>query len=224
MLKQVRRQMVCRTFAVLLLCQASAAWTAPEDDYRAGSQAYTTGDVVQAMALLRKSADAGHARSQSLLAYILDMSEANDEALAYYRKAVAQGDPEGEFALGSKYASGEGVKRDPVQARKLITSAAEKGNPSAIRLLAQAYIKGELGIDAAERGGADALRWVRRAADAGDAPALEQLANAYRTGAYGLAVDQKQAAALDLKVREARGLTAKGAARKQGAASKQEKK
>lgn len=216
MLKQVGRTgtLAIRFFALLLLWQGWVAWAAPEDDFRAGSQAYRAGDVVQAMALLKKSADAGHAPSQSLLAYILDKAEFNDEAVAYYRKAAEQGDPEGEFGLGSMYAAGEGVKRDPAEARKWITRAAEKGHATAINSLAEAYIKGGLGIDETQRNSADALRWVRRAADSGNVPAMGQLAVAYRNGAYGLAVDLKQAEALDAKVRAARGVVEKGAAKK----------
>ena len=213
-MKQVRRETISGAFALLLLWQAGAAWAAPEDDFRAGSQAFHSGDVVHAMALLKKSADAGHAASQSLLAYILDKAEFNDEAVDYYRKAAAQGDAEGEFGLGSMYAAGEGVKRDPVEARKWITRAAERGHASAIKVLTVAYIKGELGIDEAERGSAEALRWVRRAADSGDVPAMEQLVIAYRTGAYGLVVDLNQAEALAAKVRAARGVAEKGAAKK----------
>jgi uncharacterized protein len=213
---QVQRSwvMLSRVFALLLAWHACIAWAAPEDDFRAGSQAYRGGDVVQAMARLKAAADAGYAPAQSLLAYILNQAEFNDEAVAYYRKAAAQGDAEGEFGLGSMYAAGEGVKRDPAEARKWITRAAERDHVPAIRMLALAYIKGELGIDEAERGSADALRWVRRAADSGDVPAMEQLAFAYRTGAYGLAVDLKQAEEFAAKVRTVQGVSEKGAAKK----------
>jgi TPR repeat protein len=195
--------------ASVLLLWAATAWAAPEDDYRDGAQAYRMGDVVQAMARLKKPADAGHAPSQALLAYILDKAEFNDEAIAYYRKAAAQGNADGEFGLGSMYASGEGVARDYAEARKWITRAAEKGNAGAINALAQAYLGGELGIAERDRGGADALRWITRASDGGFLPAMERLAQAYRTGGYGLAVDAKAAEALEAKVRAARGVAAK---------------
>lgn len=201
-------------FGLLLLCQAGVVRAAPEDDFRAGSEAYRGGDVVQAMAVLKKSADAGHAPSQALLAYILDKAEFNDEAVAYYRKAAAQGDRDGEFGLGSMYVAGDGVKRDLAEALKWITSAAEKGHASAINSLAQAYISGGLGIDGTQRNAAEALRWVRRAADADYLPAIEHLARAYRTGAYGLAVNAEQAETLDAKARTIRGVAEKSAARK----------
>ena len=199
---------------LLLACQAWPAWAAPEDDYRAGSQAYQGGDVVQAMALLKRAADAGHAPAQALLAYILDKAEFNDEALAYYRKAAAQGNADGEYGLGTMYAAGDGVARNPVEARRWIMRAAERGHAGAINALASAYINGGLGIEDAQRNGAEALRWVRRAADSGYPPALERLAHAYRTGAYGLAVDTAQAAALEARLREVQGTAGKGAPRK----------
>lgn len=203
-----------RWMAVLCFCQVAVAVAAPEDDFREGSEAYRTGDVVRAMALLRKPADAGHAPSQALLAYILDKAEFNEEAVAYYRKAAEQGDAEGEFGLGTMYASGEGVKRDLSEARKWITRAAEKNHASAVVTIAHAYMQGGLGIEEAERNGVAALGWIRRAADAGNVPAMETLALAYRRGTYGLSVDVKQAEALDAKVRAARGITEKEAARK----------
>lgn len=190
------------------------AWASPEDDYRAGSKAFYGGDFVQAMALLRKPADAGHAPSQSLLGYILDKAELNDEAVVYYRKAAEQNDADGQFGLGSMYAAGEGVKRDLAEARKWITRAAEKGHAGAINVLAQAYINGALGIDESERNGAEALRWVRRAADSGHLPAVERLALAYRTGGYGLAINLEQAQALEAKAKAARGIVEKSPAKK----------
>lgn len=203
-----------RVLALLFLLAAGAASAASEEDYRAGAAAFRSGDVVRAMALLRKSADAGHAPSQSLLAYILDKAEFNEEAVAYYRKAAAQSDAEGEFGLGSMYAAGEGTARDLGEARKWITRAAEKGHEPAVKVIALAYIKGGLGVTEAERGTAEALRWIRRAADAGDVPAMEELATAYRTGAYGLTIDQKQAQAIESKVRGARGAPEKSTTRR----------
>lgn len=205
---------VFRFWVVLFAWHAMAAGAAPQDDFHAGSQAFRAGDVVQAMALLKRAADAGHAPAQSLLAYILDKAEFNEEAVAYYRKAAAQGDAEGEFGLGSMYAAGEGVGRDPAEARKWITRAAQKGHPGAINALAQAYITGGLGIDEAQRNGAEALHWIRRAAEAGYWPAIERLAIAYRTGAYGLAIDLEQAEALAARARAARGVAERDAARK----------
>ena len=192
--------------AAILALHMTLAWTGPADDFRAGSQAFRSGDIVQAMALLKKSADMGHAPAQALLGDILDQSEFNEEALAYYRKAAQQGNADGEFGVGSMYAAGEGVARDPAEALKWFTRAAEKDHVLATKVLAQAYMKGELGLTEAQRSGPVALLWVRRAADLGDVPAIEHLARAYRTGGLGLAVDPKQAEALEVKARALRGV------------------
>ena len=210
------RTTVIRILLLISWCWAAGAAAAPEDEYRAGAASYRSGDVVQAMALLKKPADAGHAGSQALLAYILDKAEFNEEAIAYYRKAAAQGNADGEFGLGSMVAAGDGVKRDLAEAQKWILRAADKGHAQAIESLAQAYIVGGLGLDDAQRQGSDAARWITRAANNNFLPAIERLAAAYRAGHYGLAVDIKKAEALELQVRNARGVAAKTAPNKKG--------
>ena len=195
------------------LALAGPAGAGPEDDYRAGARAYRAGDVTGAMAQLKLSADAGHAPAQALLAGILVKAGFDEESVAYYRKAAAQGDPDGEFGLGAMYAAGEGVKRDPQEARQWIARAAQQGHPQAINVLAQAYMAGELGIDENERAGPVALMWIRRAADAGHVPALDYLAGAYRRGALGLAVDEKQAERLEARAKALRGSSGKKASK-----------
>jgi TPR repeat protein len=194
--------------AAAALCFALTAFAAADDDYREGLKYYRGGDVTTAMARLRKASDAGHAPAQVLLADILDQAEMNEEAVNYYRKAAEQGNADGEFGLGNMYAGGEGVKRDPAEARKWILRAADKNHARAITTLAQAYIGGGLGLDARERDGEQARRWVTRAADNNDVPALEHLAKAYRTGSMGLSVDVKQAEALEMRANKIRGIAA----------------
>ena len=76
-----------------------------------------------AMLGLRKAADAGHAKAQARLAEILDASDYNEEAFAYYRKSADQGDVDGVFGLASMYAVGEGTKKDPAEAYKTAAEA-----------------------------------------------------------------------------------------------------
>ena len=194
--------------AAVALCFTFTAFAAAEDDYREGFRFYQTGDVTTAMARLKKAADVGHAPAQVLLADILDQAEFNEEAVSYYRKAAEQGNADGEFGLGSMIANGEGVKRDAAEARKWITRAADKNHARAIVTLAQAYINGGLAIEEKQRNGEDARRWITRAADSSYPPALDHLAKAYRTGMLGLAVDVKQAEALEIRARTIRGVTA----------------
>ena len=197
------------TLTAVAFALSTAAYAAPaDDDYRAGLKAYQGGDFLGAMTLLRKPADGGHAASQALLAEILDKSEYDDQAVAYYRKSAAQGHPDGEFGLGTMYANGEGVKRDLNEARAWIAKAAEKGHVQATNTLAHAYMTGGLALDEQSRSSPAALTWIRKAADANYIPAIEYLAKAYRTGSAGLTADAKQADALEAKVRSLRGVRA----------------
>jgi TPR repeat protein len=187
-------------FALGAILWGSLAMAAPDDDYREGERAYRQGDVSRAITMLRKAADAGLAKAQSLLAEILDQAEFNDEALAYYRKAAEQGDVDGEVGLAGMYASGDGVKRDPQQALHWFTRAAEHGHVQAIKVVAGAYIFGELGLDATAQAGPAAGDWIRRAAALDFIPAVEALAGAYRKGGFGIEADVKQAELWEAKL------------------------
>jgi len=201
--------------AASALCAAmTAVGATAEDEYRAGRKSYQSGDVTSAMAQLRKASDAGHAPAQVLLADILDQAEMNEEAVAQYRKAAEQGNADGEYGLGKMYASGEGVKRDPAEARKWMLRAAEKNHPRATIFLAQAYLSGGLGLNGKERSSEDARRWVMRAADNHYLPALDHLAKAYRTGLMGFAVDVKQAEIMEARAAKLRGISTARKSRK----------
>jgi len=188
-----------------LLAAATPLRAAAEDDYREGRRAYFAGDMAGASTLLRKSADLGFAPAQALLGRVLKQTDSVDEALAYFRKSAAQGYAEAQFELGAMYAAGEGVGRDPLEARRWMARAAQAGHRSAIVVMAEAYLGGGLGLAEGERSGPAALEWIRLAAEHGHAPALDRLAAAYRNGEMGLAVDARQARSLEARAREARG-------------------
>ncbi|MBI3374934.1 MAG: sel1 repeat family protein [Betaproteobacteria bacterium] len=172
---------------------AGVAWSAPEDDYRRGEQAFRGGDVVTAMAALRRAADAGHAPSQVLLGDILDQAEFDAEALAWYRRAAEQGDAAGEYSVGGMYFSGEGVKKDLSQAYFWFLRAAEKKYAPATIALANAYIRAEQGEIPVSPDKSVAADWLRKAAALDYLPALEALAQAYRAGGFGISPDAMQA-------------------------------
>lgn len=176
----------------LLLGWSGFASATPADDFTAGEKAYRAGDVVSAMPLLRGAADAGEPRAQALYGHILDISEFNEEAAIYYRRAAEQGNADGQFGLGSLYAAGEGVPRDVPTARKWFELAATQGHASAINTLAQASLLGD--------GPAD-LKWVHKAAEQNYFPALDYLAKGYRNGTFG-AVDLARADELDARIRK----------------------
>ena len=188
--------------AMALWAAACVAIAAPEDDFRAGEKSYLAGDVVGAMPVLRRAADAGHAKAQALLGYILDKAEFNEDAAKYFRLAADQGNADGQYGLGTLFASGEGMAKDPVAARQWIERAGAQGHAQAINALAQAFLASQLGFkaDPADTPGVD---WVKKAADRGFLPALDWLAKGWRAGSFGK-VDLAQAEKIEARMRELR--------------------
>ena len=133
--------------AVLLAAlQCAAAPASPEDEHRRGLQAYHRGDVSTAMSLLRGPAAAGHAPAQALLAFILDRADFADEALRLYRAAAAQGDAEAHAGLANLLLTGRGIAKDEKQALEHFSKAAALGHVPAIQVLADAHLKGLMGL------------------------------------------------------------------------------
>lgn len=184
-------QLLC---VVLLGIGSSLAWAGPDEDYVTGAKMYGEGDLLGAMPIIKRSADAGHAAAQSAYAEMILSGDAGDEeALSYFRKSAEQGNADGQFGLGSMYVSGEGVKRDIGEGRKWIIKSAEQGHHGAINEMALAYMTGGLGITDDARKGAQALRWIRQAADNNFLSAIREMIKAYRQGEYGLTPDVKLA-------------------------------
>lgn len=156
--------------------------------------AFDRADVVDAMALYRQAAEAGHAPAQARLAYLLDNAESNEEAVSWYRRAAEQGDAAGRFGLAHMYAIGEGTTENPAEAVRLFTLAAQQGHARAIRVLAQAYEKGELGL---EVNYAQAVSWLNAGVAAQDVWSIRRLASAYRRGELGQRIDNGQASFLE---------------------------
>lgn len=179
----------------MVFTYAVAAYAGTDEDYQAGLKSYRDGDVVGAMPTLRKAADAGHPKAQVLFAEVLDRAEFDEDAIAYYRKAAGQGEPDGMVGLASMLAGGEGVKKkDPLEAREWIQKAAELGHEQATNLMAQAYLRAELGVTEAEQNSAAALRWIELAAQQNYLPAVDALVQAYRVGnKLTLSADPKMA-------------------------------
>jgi len=125
---------------------SSAALADPAQDTARAEEAFRAGDLTQTIPLFKKAASAGYAPAQARLGEILDVSEFNEEAVTWFRKAADQGNAAGEFGLGRMYALGEGIEKDPKKALYWITLAAEKDYLQAVKLLAQAYRTGQLGL------------------------------------------------------------------------------
>lgn len=182
----MRAGRVALTFALAAIFSASV-WAGAEEDYQAGLKSFRDGDVVGAMTPLRAAALENHPKAQALLAEILDRTDFDADALVLYRKSAAQGEPDGMFGLGVMLISGEGGSKDETAGRAWILKAAEAGQTLAVNVVAQAYLKGELGYGDAERASPEALKWITQAADNAYLPAIDALAAAYATGT-GLAV------------------------------------
>ena len=180
--------------ASVLGLSATGAAAGPEDDFREGQVAFRRGDVNTAVKSLRRAGDAGHAQSLVLLGYIYEQGSLDADAVAVYRKAAALGSGDGEVALAGMVAAGKGTAANPKEAVRLYEGAAQRGNATAINVLAQAYISGALGLTPGQRDDAKAVEALRRAAEGGYAPAAAALARAYETGDYGLAPDAAAAA------------------------------
>jgi TPR repeat protein len=65
------------------------------------------------------------------------------EGVRWFRKAAVQGDPDGQYRLGSAYAYGVGVREDKSEAAKWYLKAAEQGLAIAQYMLGHAYETGE---------------------------------------------------------------------------------
>lgn len=124
----------------------SMAMAGAEQDTEQAEKEFARGDLIKAEELWRKAAKQGYAPAQLRLAYYLDKSEQNQEAVEWYRKAAEQGNAQGEYDLGTMYAAGEGVKKDINQARIWIERAALKDFLAAVSAMADAYKNGELGL------------------------------------------------------------------------------
>lgn len=156
----------------LSVTATTPSWADPQQEVAQGVVAVDRGDIVDAMRLFRNAAEQGYAPGQLWLAYILDQSEQNEEAVYWYRKAAEQNDAKGQLGLGEMYLKGEGVAQDLVQAVAWVTKAADNGSTDAMRLLALNYQKGGMGLAADLE---QARYWLQQAADHGDQWAQQQL-------------------------------------------------
>lgn len=130
----------------LMVGIAPTVAASPQEDTERAEKEFERGNLIVAMELWRKAAEAGHAPAQVWLGEILDKSEEDEEAVAWYRKAADQGDAGGEFGLGQMYAKGEGVKQDNEKALAHILRAAEKNHLSAAIAMKDIYKNGNYGV------------------------------------------------------------------------------
>jgi TPR repeat protein len=194
----------CGAALLALGLATTPAVAAPADDHARGLLAYQRGDVVAAMAALRPAAKAGHTPSQALLAHILDRADFPEEAATLYRQAADSGDAEGHAGLANLLLIGRGIAKDEKRAREHFSKAAELGHVLATQVIADAHLKGQMGLTLPSSDPAQAVVALKRAAEQGHLPAIDALALAYRRGDYGLAADATQAATMQARAAELR--------------------
>jgi len=168
------------------------AAAAPEDDHRRALTAYQRGDVVAAMRALRPAAAAGHAPSQTLLAFILDRADDAQEAARLYAEAARAGDPEGHAGLANLLLAGRGIAKDEKRAFEHFSKAAALGHAPSVEIVATAWVRSRLGANAAAQPEA-ARAALERAAALGHLESIDALADGHANGRYGLPRDAAEA-------------------------------
>lgn len=109
--------------------------------------AFSRGDYLTALRVVRPLAGQGNARAQSLLGTMYENGEgvAQDlaEAVKWLRKAAEGGEVTAQDYLGVLYATGDsGLEQDYSEAAKWYREAADKGNPHAQNSLGSMYAQG----------------------------------------------------------------------------------
>ncbi|MEW8026668.1 MAG: tetratricopeptide repeat protein [Candidatus Thiodiazotropha sp.] len=137
-----------------------------------GLQAYQRENLMVAIELLQRAADNGHAKAQSMLGYIFDKAEENEQAFHYYQLAADQGDADGAYGLGNLYAAGEGVEKNLSQAVGWYEKAAYNDHLLAIDVLATAYLNGGLALT---KNTSKAIDLLQRGAALGHLPSVRRL-------------------------------------------------
>lgn len=117
------------------LCQTASGLDEAKAAYRKG-RAYKLGDGVpadtrEAERLLGLAASLGHAKAGGEYGLVLMHNDKPAEAIPWLRKAAERGDARAQYALGTLFFAGRGVKADPAEARRWIARAAKSGLPAA---------------------------------------------------------------------------------------------
>lgn len=191
-----------------LPASAVQAVPSPAEDFEAGVKADGKGDLIGALTLYKRAADAGYVPAQVRYADNLKRGQLTQAALKYYRMS-AQGNRDGQYGLGALYEEGEGVKQNSAVARFLFEMAAEQGHRDASIRLAGAYLTGQASLDEAARQSPEALSAIRRAAGHDYLPALDALAVAYKEGKFGITPDPDQAEVIVAITNKMRGIVVK---------------
>lgn len=130
------------------LFSAGSALAGPVEDFAQAEKLFATGEILDAMDLYTKAAEAGHAAAQARVGTVLDKSEEDDLAFSWFGKSAAQGNADGQYGLALMVGKGEGTGQDYEQALKLLAAAAGQGHQQATMAIMAAYRDGGMGLKA----------------------------------------------------------------------------
>jgi TPR repeat protein len=160
------RYFVSACFALLAAGAGTVVWAqSAQELFEEGMYEYNQINYSGALSKFREAADMGFAPAQAKLGTLLDASEFDEEARAWFSKAAEQGEVEGQMGLARMLALGEGGEAEPARAVELYTAAADNGSLEAMRILYTAYRDGDMGLEPDPQA---AERWLKRGAEAGD--------------------------------------------------------
>ena len=112
----------------------------------------------------RRGAEAGCEFSQYALGRLLETQKRMVEAVTWYEKAAAQGNPAAAYRLGKLYLQGELVSKDVPKALEYLTASAGQGSPFAQYILGKLYLMGK----DVEQDREKAYRWFEMSAEQGN--------------------------------------------------------
>lgn len=121
-------------------------------------------DDEQAQLWFRQGAEAGYDFSQYALGRLLETQKRMVEAVTWYEKAAAQGNPAAAYRLGKLYLQGELVSKDVPKALEYLTASARQGSPFAQYILGKLYLMGK----DVEQDREKAYRWFEMSAEQGN--------------------------------------------------------
>lgn len=101
----------------------------------------------------------------------LGITQSDEQAVAWYRKAAEQGHASAQFNLAAHYDTGSGVVQDSYQAAKWYSKAAQQGHANAQFNLGLCYASG----DGVVRNEAEAIAWYQKASEQNHLEAQFQL-------------------------------------------------
>jgi TPR repeat protein len=139
------------------------------------------GNDAEAVRLLFKAGEAGHAKAQVLLGGMYLTGKGKQEfasQVRHYRKGAEQKQPKALYVMGWIFHEGAGLPRSQSEAKKLLTRSDELGNTLSARVLGDISLTES---SSAEK--STALHWYEKGAQHGDLVAFLRLLSLPQSGA-----------------------------------------